>query len=76
MTTTALPRRRLPLDVTGQPQATPDRPGTVRTLRRTLRRAVRLRLTDDGERPVFGPVLLLGPTGGPVWTFPVDSGRR
>jgi hypothetical protein len=76
MTTTALPRRRLPLDVTGQPQATPDRPGTVRTLRRTLRRAVRLRLTDDGERPVLGPVLLLGPTGGPVWTFPVDSGRR
>ena len=54
MTTTALPRRRLPLDVTGRPQATPARPGTVRARRRTLRRALRLRLTDDGERPVLG----------------------
>jgi hypothetical protein len=72
MTTDILPPCRIPPGIAAQPEATTGRRPALRSRRHILRRVVRMVLTDAGEPPVVGPVLMLGPHGGPLWTFPVE----
>ena len=70
--TFTLPRRALEHDrATPAPPPTPAESGShpAPPLRRQKRGAALLRLLLQTRHPAGDPVLLLGPSGGPVWSF-------